>query len=241
EEIARRTGFTLEKERPFEFVDRKDYYGWYKNAEGLWYYTPFVENGRIVDSEEAALKTALYEIAQTGKLNFRFTTNQNVILSDITQKDKPVIEKILNKYKINEYTDSISAIRRNSMACVALNTCPLAFAEGQRYLPSLISKIEPLLNKYGLEKEEIIIRMTGCPNGCARSYIAEIGFVGTSLGKYNLQLGGDHQGMRLNKVYRESLDEAGILNELDSLFLLFSKEREQKESFGDFAMRKQLV
>jgi sulfite reductase (NADPH) hemoprotein beta-component len=241
EEIARRTGFALEKERPFEFVDRKDYYGWFQNSEGNWYYTPFVENGRIMDSEEAPMKTALYEIAQTGKLNFRFTTNQNVILSDITDKDKAVIDKILDKYKIKEYTESISAIRINSMACVALNTCPLAFAEAQRYLPSLISKIEPLLEKHGLEKEEIIIRMTGCPNGCARSYIAEIGFIGTSLGKYNLLVGGDHQGMRLNKVYRESLEETAILSELDALFQLFSKERKKKESFGDFAVRKQLV
>ena len=240
EEIARRTGFVLEKERPFEFMDRKDYYGWFQNAEGLWYYTPFIENGRIVD-EQVDLKTALYEIAQTDKLNFRFTTNQNVILADITEKDKPAIEKILNKYKIKEYTDSISEIRRNSMACVALNTCPLAFAEAQRYLPSLISKIEPLLENNGLEKEEIIIRMTGCPNGCARPNIAEIGFIGTSLGKYNLHLGGDHQGMRLNKIYKESLDEAAILTELDFLFRIFAKERKEKESFGDFAVRKQFI
>jgi sulfite reductase (NADPH) hemoprotein beta-component len=240
EEIARRTGFPLEKERPFEFVNRKDYYGWFQNAEGLWYYTPFIENGRIVD-EKAPLKTALYEIAKTNKLSFRFTTNQNVILADISEKDKPVIDEILDKYKIKEYTDSISALRRNSMACVALNTCPLAFAEAQRYLPSLIDKIEPLLKKNGLEKEEIIIRMTGCPNGCARSYIAEIGFIGTSLGKYNLLLGGDHQGMRLNRIYKESLEEESILKELDLLFRLFVKERIKKESFGDFALRKQLV
>ncbi len=240
EEIARRTGFALEKERPFEFVDRKDYYGWFQNAEGLWYYTPFVENGRIVD-EEVFLRTALYEIAKTNKLNFRFTTNQNVILADISTEDKPVIEKILNKYNIISYTESVSEIRKNSMACVALNTCPLAFAEGQRYLPSLISKIEPILNKNGLEKEEIIIRMTGCPNGCARSYIAEIGFIGTTLGRYNLLLGGDHQGMRLNKLYKESLDEAAILDELNILLGIFAKERNKNESFGDFTLRKQIV
>jgi sulfite reductase (NADPH) hemoprotein beta-component len=127
------------------------------------------------------------------------------------------------------------------MACVALNTCPLAFAEAQRYLPSLISKIEPLLKKNGLQEEEIIIRMTGCPNGCARSYIAEIGFIGTALGKYNLLLGGDHTGMRLNKVYKESLEEAAILEELEVLFSQFANERKAKESFGDFAIRKNLV
>ncbi|HEY2647983.1 MAG TPA: NADPH-dependent assimilatory sulfite reductase hemoprotein subunit, partial [Puia sp.] len=240
-EIERRTGFPLEKEKTFQFTDRKDYYGWFQNSDQLWYYTPFIENGRVVDDEKVAMKTALYEIAATNKLNFRFTTNQNVILADIHDKDKKQIEEILKKYHIEEYTDSISEIRKNSMACVALNTCPLAFAEAQRYLPSLLSKIEPLLEKNGLQQEEIIIRMTGCPNGCARSYIAEIGFIGTALGKYNLQLGGDHAGMRLNKVYRESLDEKGILQELDLLLGLFAKEKKSTESFGDFAMRKQLV
>jgi sulfite reductase (NADPH) hemoprotein beta-component len=241
DEIARRTGFQLEKERPFSFTERKDYYGWFQNNDRLWYYTPFIENGRVTDDEKIALKTALYEIAETRKLNFRFTTNQNVILSDISNDDKASIEKILKKYRIEEYTDSISSLRKNSMACVALNTCPLAFAEAQRYLPSLISKIEPLLRKNGLQEEDIILRMTGCPNGCARSYIAEIGFIGTALGKYNLQLGGDHVGMRLNKVFKESLDESAILEELDSLFSQFASERKSKESFGDFAVRKNLV
>src|SRR5450631_430433 len=240
-EIVRRTGFPLEKEKVFQFTERKDYYGWFRNADKLWYYTPFIENGLVRDDEKVALKTALYEIAETRKLNFRFTANQNVILADIREEDKNSIQKILNKYHIEEYTDSISSLRKNSMACVALNTCPLAFAEAQRYLPSLISKIEPLLRKNGLSQEEIILRMTGCPNGCARSYIAEIGFIGTSLGKYNLQLGGDHTGMRLNKVYRESLDEPAILRELDQLFESFASERMERETFGDFALRKQLV
>ncbi len=240
-EIVKRTGFPLEKERPFLFTERKDDYGWFQNSQGFWYFTPFIENGRVTDDENVAMKTALYEIAETGKLNFRFTANQNVILADILPEDKPAIESILKKYKIDSYTDSITAIRKNSMACVALSTCPLAFAEAQRYLPSLLSKIEPLLKKHGLHKEEIILRMTGCPNGCARSYIAEIGFIGTSLGHYNLQLGGDHEGLRLNKVYKESLDESAILAQLDQLFGMFSKERNPKESFGDFAIRKQLV
>ena len=240
-EIERRTGFPLEKERTFEFTERKDYYGWFQNTDKLWYYTPFIENGRVVDDEKVAMKTALYEIAATHKLNFRFTTNQNVILADILDEDRNQIKKILKKYHIEEYTDSITEIRKNSMACVALNTCPLAFAEAQRYLPSLLSKIEPLLEKNGLQREEIILRMTGCPNGCARSYIAEIGFIGTALGKYNLLLGGDHAGMRLNKIYKESLDETAILQELDLLLGLFAGERKAKESFGDFAVRKQLV
>ena len=238
EELERRIGFKLEEPKPYTLTTREDYYGWQQNEKGLWYYTLFVENGRVLDDEKVALKTALLEAAKTGKANFLFTANQNLILSDIKPEDKTAIQQILEKYKIIEHTESASLIRKNAMACVALNTCPLALAEAQRYLPSLISKIEPLLDKHSLTNENIIIRMTGCPNGCARPYIAEIGFVGTALGRYNLHLGGDNQGMRLNKIYRENLDEATILNELDGLFGTFKNERTTGEKFGDFAHRK---
>ncbi|MBK5280234.1 MAG: NADPH-dependent assimilatory sulfite reductase hemoprotein subunit [Bacteroidia bacterium] len=239
DELERRVGFKLETARNYEFTDRKDYYGWQQNHKGYWYYNVFVENGRILDDDKIKLKSALFEIAKTGKANFRFTCNQNLILSDILEKDKISIQKILERYKITAHTENATAIRKNSMACVALSTCPLALAEGQRYLPSLISKIEPLLNKHGLKEEDIIVRMTGCPNGCARPYLAEIGFVGTSPGRYNLHLGGDHQGKRLNKLYRESLDEQSILNELDKLFSDFKMGRNKAEGFGDFALRHQ--
>jgi sulfite reductase (NADPH) hemoprotein beta-component len=127
------------------------------------------------------------------------------------------------------------------VACVALNTCPLALAEAQRYLPSLISKIEPLLEKYNLLQEEIHVRMTGCPNGCGRSPLAEIGFVGTSLGRYNLHIGGDRLGERLNIKYKDALDEPAILQELDSLFAVYSSKRNKGESFGDFVLRENIV
>jgi len=239
EEVERRIGFALEPARPYSFTERRDYYGWQQNHGGQWYYTPFIENGRVLDDEKVALKSALLEVAKTGKANFRFTGNQNLILSDISKKDKAAIDKILQKYKIIQHTNTASAIRKNSMACVALNTCPLALAEGQRYLPQLISKIEPVLEKHQLRDEEIIIRMTGCPNGCGRPYIAEIGLIGTALGRYNLHIGGDHEGTRLNKIYRENLDESGILAELDHLF--GKKERKLDESFGDFSLRKFLT
>jgi sulfite reductase (NADPH) hemoprotein beta-component len=239
-ELETRAGFNLEDAKPFTFIDRKDYYGWEQNHEGFWYYTVFVENGRVLDDEQVALKSALLEVAKTGKANFRFTCNQNVILSDIHKEDKKQIQEILERFRIIEHTDGASVVRKNSMACVAFNTCPLALAEAQRYLPSLISKIEPILEKYQLSDEDIIIRMTGCPNGCGRSYVAEIGFVGTAYGKYNMHIGGDHFGLRLNKIYKESLDEAAILQELDDLFGYFKKERKRKESFGDFVVRKQL-
>lgn len=240
-ELERRIGFDLEDPKPFSFSDRKDYYGWEQNHEGLWYYTVFVENGRILDDEKVALKSALLEVAKTGKANFRFTCNQNVILSDIKKEDKKEIQEILERFQIIDHTDNTSVIRKNSMACVAFNTCPLALAEAQRYLPTLISKIEPILAKHQLSDEDIIMRMTGCPNGCGRAYVAEIGFVGTSYGKYNLHIGGDHYGLRLNKIYRENLDEPAILQELDELLGYFKKERKKKESFGDFAVRKQLI
>lgn len=241
EELERRTGFALQEPRPYKFTERRDYFGWQQNSEGLWYYTVFVENGRVLDDEHISLKTALLEIAKTGKANFRFTCNQNVILSDIKAEDKQEIQTILEQFNITGHTDGSSAIRKNSMACVALSTCPLALAEGQRYLPALISRIEPLMKKHELNNEDVIIRMTGCPNGCGRPYVAEIGFVGTAYGRYNLHLGGDREGQRLNKLYREQLDESLILQQLDELFATYSKERESGETFGDFSLRKQWV
>jgi sulfite reductase (NADPH) hemoprotein beta-component len=237
EELAKRTGFRLEDSRHFTFSERKDYYGWQTNHQGYWYYTPFIESGRIVDDEKVALKTALLEIAHTNKANFRFTGNQNLIIADIDQKDRSAIDKILQKYKIVAHTDAASAIRKNSIACVALPTCPLALAEAQRYLPDLIGKIDLLLAKHELSQENIVIRMTGCPNGCGRPYVAEIGFVGTAPGHYNVHLGGDHEGMRLNRLYKENLDETAILKELDLLFWLYRKERVNGEKFGDFSLR----
>jgi len=237
EELNRRTGFTLEPAREVRFTERMDYYGWQQNHKGLWYYNPFIENGRILDDEKLALKTALLEVAKTGKANFRFTSNQNLILADISKKDKPAVEKILQQFGIIEHTEKASGIRKNSIACVALPTCPLALAEAQRYLPVLIDKIEELLDKHELREENIITRMTGCPNGCGRPYAAEIGFVGTAPGHYNMHLTGDHEGLRLNRVYKENLDEAAILRELDLLFWLFKKERATGERFGDFALR----
>ena len=240
-ELEIRSGFALEKARPYNFTQRTDYFGWHISEQGLWHYTAFVENGRILDDEKVKLRSAFLAIAKTGMANFRFTCNQNLILADIKATDKKTIQEILEQHRVKQFTEDSTSIRKNSMACVALNTCPLALAEGQRYLPSLISKIEPLLKTHKLDREEIIIRMTGCPNGCARPYIAEIGLVGTAYGRYNLHLGGDRQGERLNKLYRKELDEAAILLELDSWFGRFKSEKKGSESFGDFTLRKMTV
>jgi sulfite reductase (NADPH) hemoprotein beta-component len=240
-ELEKRCGFALQPAKPYQFTTRQDYYGWHKNHEDKWYYTVFVENGRVLDDEKAPIKTALLEVAKTGKANFRFTCNQNVILSDILPADKKAVEAILQQFGIIEHTEKAGAVRKNAIACVAFNTCPLALAEAQRYLPTLITKIEPILLKHGLQEDDITLRMTGCPNGCGRSYVAEIGFVGTAYGSYNMHLGGDREGTRLNKKYKENLDEAAILKELDFLFEQYSKKRKKGETFGDFAINEKWV
>ncbi|HEX2606203.1 MAG TPA: NADPH-dependent assimilatory sulfite reductase hemoprotein subunit [Flavisolibacter sp.] len=240
-EVERRCGFRFEAERPYRFTERKDYFGWQQSEQGKWYYTVFVENGRVLDEGTLLLKTAFLRIAETGKANFRFTANQNVIISDIKPDDKASIETILQQYGIIKHTDQSSPVRKNAIACVAFNTCPLALAEAQRYLPSLITKIEPLLHQYGLADDAISIRMTGCPNGCGRSPLAEIGFIGTAYGTYNLHLGGDRLGERLNSKFRESLNEEAILKELDQLFSHYSQQRNEGETLGDFVIRKELV
>ena len=240
-ELETRCGFALAPARPYVFTERRDYYGWQQNHEGKWYYTVFVESGRITDDENGAVKSALYEIALSGKANFRFTCNQNIIVSDIDNLDKEGISEILEKYGVIKRTEESSSMRKNSIACVAFNTCPLALAEAQRYLPTLISKIEPLLTKHQLVDEEISIRMTGCPNGCGRPTLAEIGLIGTAYGKYNLHLGGDRNGLRLNVKYKENLEEGDILGELDQLLGIYSSERTAGESFGDYVTRKKIV
>ncbi len=151
EEVERRIGLKLESPRPYQFTERRDYYGWQQNQQGLWYYTPFVENGRVLDEQKVQLKSALLAVAKTGKANFRFTGNQNVILADIQKKDRPIIEEILLSHGVTQHTQSTSPVRKQSMACVAFNTCPLALAEGQRYLPQLLTKIEQLLGVHNLE------------------------------------------------------------------------------------------
>jgi sulfite reductase (NADPH) hemoprotein beta-component len=240
-EVETRSGIPFQPEKEYELTIRHDEYGWHKNHEGLYYYTAFVEAGRVYDGDKVQFKKAFYEIAKTGKAQFRFTCNQNIIISDIKPEDKEEIENILQDYGVIQVTKNALPVRRNAIACVALNTCPLAFAEAQRYLPSLIDKIEDILGRYNLNNEELHVRMTGCPNGCGRPYAAEIGFVGTALGRYNIYLGADALGKRLNKLYKENLDEPEILSTLDVLLKDFSANKNLNESFGDYVIRKKIV
>lgn len=235
QEFAKRAGFEFQSPHKFNFEKRGDNYGWDQDYQGKWHLTIFVENGRVYDDEKMQLKKALREIAQNNLGNFRCTNNQNIIISDVEKNHKKNLEKILKKYQVN--IANYSPIRLDSLACVALNTCSLALAEGQRYLPILITKIELILKKYNLSNEPISIRMTGCPNGCARPFLAEIGLVGKSLGKYNLYLAGDRLGLRLNRLYKEDLQEEQILYELDNFFNKYSQSKKPDDNFGDFILR----
>jgi len=240
-ELEKRLGFKLDKARPFSFTQRKDDFGWSQSKDGLSHYTAFVECGRVTDEGGVQTKTALYEIAKLDKVVFRFTCNQNVVVAGVKEEDKQIIDDLLSKYGVKKFTEGSSAIRLSSLACVAFNTCPLALAEAQRYLPALITKIELILAKYQLTQDDIVLRMTGCPNGCGRSSAAEIGFVGTAYGLYNLHLGGDRLGLRLNKKFRENLNEEQILQTLDELFGVYAREKKENETFGDFSYHKWLI
>jgi sulfite reductase (NADPH) hemoprotein beta-component len=240
-EVETRSSVKFGDEKQYELTIRHDEYGWHKNHEGLYYYTAFVEMGRVHDSDKVQFKKAFYEIAKSGKAQFRFTCNQNIIIGDILPENKNEIEAILQQHGVIQITKTASPVRRNAVACVAFNTCPLALAEAQRYLPSLIDKIEIILNKYNLNNEELSVRMTGCPNGCGRSVAAEIGFVGTAYGKYNLYLGADALGKRLNKIYKENIEEPEILDNLDMLLKDFSDNKNLNEPFGDYVLRKKIV
>jgi sulfite reductase (NADPH) hemoprotein beta-component len=238
EALFERLGFSLFAAEPFEFRSRGDVFGWSKDQHGRWHLTLFVPEGRIRDKGQSRLLTALRELAAILKGEFRLTANQNLIVSGIAGEERPAIEKLFERHGVN-LLQSLSPLRQQALACVALPTCGLAMAEAERYLPELTGKVEALLDAHGLLQESISLRITGCPNGCARPYLAEIALVGKAPGRYNLFLGGDAEGMRLNRLARENVDEAEILATLDGLFADFVRRRSKGESFGDFADRTQ--
>ncbi len=239
-EIQLRLGYNLEEARPFTFESNGDEYGWKKGTDKKWHLTLFVEGGRVKDVAEFKLRSALRKIAETVKGDFRLTGNQNLIIANLTEKEKKEVEAIFKEFGINPEKDN-SGIRQSSLSCVALNTCSLAFAEAERYLPKLIDKLDAIMIEAGLEKEPIVVRMTGCPNGCARPYLGEIGFVGRAPGRYNLYLGAGFTGDRLNKLYKENLNELDIIDVLKPIILDYSINRFHRERFGDFVVRKNYV
>lgn len=239
-EVEKRAGITFEQSRPYEFTGRGDRIGWTEGYDGKHHLALFIENGRLLDYPGKPLKTGVAEIAKVHKGDFRMTANQNLIVAGVDREQKATIEQIARAYGLMD--DSVSEQRKNSMACVAFPTCPLAMAEAERFLPEFVTDVESILAKHQLPKEEnIILRVTGCPNGCGRAMLAEIGLVGKAPGRYNLHLGGNRQGTRVPKMYKENITDKQILEEIDNLVGRWATERHQNEAFGDFVIRTQII
>ena len=233
-------GYDLGPTRSFIFEDNGDRYGWVDDTNGNSHLTLYIAGGRVLDTPQYPLRTGLREIAKIHDGDFRLTANQNLIIANISPAKRPEIEKLLAQYGIKD-SHLKSALRLNSMACVALPTCGLALAEAERFLPDLITELEGSLEQNGLRHDAITIRMTGCPNGCARPFIAEIGFVGRGPDSYNVYLGGGFAGQRLSKLYRENIVSAEIKPLLAPIFTHYAKSRKDGERFGDFCIREGYV
>jgi sulfite reductase (NADPH) hemoprotein beta-component len=238
-EVEKRAGSKFAESRPYEFTERGDRIGWSEGIDGKHYLALFIENGRVKDFPNKPLKTGMAELAKIHQGDFRITANQNLIVAGVPTEQKAAIEAIAIKYGLMDAT--VTKQRKDSMACVALPTCPLAMAEAERYLPGLIDDVETILDKNGLKDESIILRVTGCPNGCGRAMLAEMGLVGKGPGKYNMHLGGNLAGTRIPKLYKENLGEQDILNEIDNLSARWAAERNKGEGFGDFTIRAGIV
>lgn len=240
EETESRLGYPLGDPREFQFDTMGDRFGWVKGADGKHHLTLFIESGRVVDDARGPFRTGLREIAKLHRGDFRLTANQNLIIARVAPKDRAKIDALVEKYQLDAYK-RISGLRRSQISCVALPTCGLALAESERYLPLLVAELEEILDDNGLSQDEIVIRSTGCPNGCARPYVAEIALVGLSPGKYNLYLGGGFNGQRMNKLFRSGLTHEELIAALRPILIHYAKERLPGEHFGDFSIRQNYI
>ncbi|MDK9764983.1 assimilatory sulfite reductase (NADPH) hemoprotein subunit [Vibrio sp. D420a] len=239
-EVEKRAGVKFSDSRPYEFTGRGDRIGWSEGIDGKFHLALFIENGRLLDFPGKPLKTGVAEIAKIHKGDFRMTANQNLIVAGVPKSQKAKIEKLAREYGLMD--DAVTEQRKNSMACVAFPTCPLAMAEAERFLPEFVTDVEGILKKHGLpEDDNIILRITGCPNGCGRAMLAELGLVGKAPGRYNMHLGGNRAGTRIPKMYKENITSAQILQEIDELVARWANEREEGEGFGDFTIRAGII
>lgn len=238
-EVERRSGVVFEPIRPYEFTERGDKIGWLKGIDNRWHLTLFIENGRLIDLENKPLKTGVAEIARIHQGDFRLTANQNLIVAGVPESEKAAIEAIARSHGL--MSDDITAQRENSMACVSFPTCPLAMAEAERFLPEFISQVESIMAAHQVANEHIVLRITGCPNGCGRAMLAEVGLVGKAMDRYNLHLGGNRIGTRIPRMYRENITSTEILAILDELIGDWAKNRLPNEGFGDFVIRTNVV
>ena len=233
QEVEGHLGWTLPPAHGFTFDSTGDRLGWYE-AGGTWHHSLFVENGRIADTSDRRLMAGLRAIANIHRGEFILTANHNLVIAGVAADDKASIESALSEYSLDR---GVSALRQRAMACVALPTCGLALAESERYLPSLITKLEAIMSDAGLAEDEIVVRMTGCPNGCARPDVAEVAMVGRGPRRDHLYLGGAFDGTRLNKLYRRDVDEAAILAALTPLLHTYATDRQPGERFGNWSIR----
>ncbi|WP_019677241.1 assimilatory sulfite reductase (NADPH) hemoprotein subunit [Arsukibacterium perlucidum] len=238
-EVEQRVGVAFTPAKPFEFTTRGDRFGWVEGIDGKHHLTLFIENGRVLDFPGKPLKTGLAAIAKVHQGDFRMTANQNLIIAGVPAEQKALIEQLAREHGLID--DAHSEQRKNSMACVSFPTCPLAMAEAERYLPELVGKVEALLTKHQLADDHIVLRVTGCPNGCGRAMLAEVGLVGRAPGKYNVYLGGNKVGTRIPKLYLDNVGETQILSELDNLIGRWAVNRNSGECFGDFVIRTGVV
>jgi len=241
DEVERRAGFPLGPARPFAFDHNGDRFGWREGSDGHCHLTLRIPAGRIVDNDDVKHLSGLREIAKVHEGEFRMTPNQNLVIAGVPAGQRERIDALVREYALDAHVGA-SGLRLNALACVSLPTCGLAMAEAERYLPELLDKAETLLARHGLFDAPIHLRISGCPNGCSRPYLGEIALVGKAPGRYNLMLGADHRGQRLNVLYRENIDEAAILAELDTLFARYANERESAaQHFGDFLVAAGIV
>ena len=235
-ELNSRLGWNLDAPHDFDFESTTDRYGWNQDPDGKWNFGLFVEGGRL----RSRARSALCKIASAVDCQFRLTANQNLVIARIDEEAKSLIQDAFHEFGVDD-PSSYSALRLNSIACTALPTCSLALAESERYLPTLIDELDNIIDKFDLRGESIAIRSTGCPNGCGRPYLGEIGLVGKSPGKYNLYLGAGFDGMRLNKLYKQAITHDEIIASLEPILESYSTDRLKNEKFGDFCIRKQFV
>ncbi len=240
-EIERRAGFALPPARAWRFEHNGDRYGWVEGEDGRWHLTLHFFAGRIADTARSTHLTGLREIAGIHRGEFRLTPNQNLVVAGVPAGERERIDALVRAHGLDDGRHAGTALARAAVACVALPTCGLAMAEAERYLPDFSARLEPLLDRHGLRDAPILLRISGCPNGCSRPYLGEIALVGKAPGRYNLMLGADHRGQRLNTLYRENITEAEILEALDPLLARYAGEREADEGFGDFLHRSGVI
>jgi sulfite reductase (NADPH) hemoprotein beta-component len=235
-EVERLSGIAFEPARPFHFSTIEDAFGWHDCVDGSWFYVLHILSGRIKDLPGWPMKTALREIARVHTGDFRLTPSQNLSISGVTAEQKSVIDGILAKHGLAG-ENKRSGLRLNALSCVALPTCGLALTESERVLPDLLGKFETVLEEAGLREDAISLRITGCPNGCARPFLAEIGFVGRAPGKYALYLGASYNGTRLSRLVSPSITINDALKLLRPVIKRYAMERLDGEGFGDFCDR----